>query len=257
MENQLLTPPKSSENKLPPHILAKDNIIKKIKDNINYIYIVLMIVANCLIALVTIEDGKITMHYPGTILGWVLWATQILLQTIIGVLILNGFRRQGIKIGHNSIKSVYDEYLTLTRKNTENKNPRSLKQYLTGHAAKDSIIKSCLYIILSIFMGSVVIGANWNALLSLVVNIIFAVGFGIKALLDSEEFVIKELVIWYRKEIDQLNKINEKEKKNENSKRKRIIRSTRPTKSGGIQQEEECRTRQETCNIEQSNKSTS
>lgn len=245
MENPLLTPPKSN-NQIEQRITSKENILKKIKENINYIYIVLMIVANCFISIVYIEDGKIAMRYPGTILGWILWATQILLQTTIGVLILNGFRRQGIKSGHTAIKNVYDDYLTLTRKNTENQNPRSLKQYLKGHATKDSIVKASMYVILSIFVGSVVIGANWNALLSLVINIIFAVGFGIKALLDAEEYVVKELVVWYRKQIDQINKIKEKENKKDGlSKRKRTVCSIGSAKSSGIQPQKELGTGQE------------
>ncbi len=256
MENQLPTQPKSNDINIPQRIINKDNIVKKIKDNMNYIYIVLMIIANCLIAIVRIEDGKITMHYPKTALGWILWATQIAIQTIIGVLILNGFRRQGIKIGHNSIKPIYDEYLSLTRKNTENQNPRSLKQYLGKHATRDSIMKATLYVILSMFVGSVVIGANWNALLSLMVNIIFAVGFGIKALLDAEEYVIKELVIWYRIQIDKIKKTNKKGENNDGKQKiQRSIGSTRHRKSSGVQQEKEPRTRQEPVNVEQSSKS--
>lgn len=254
MENQSPIQQKSNNQDIPQHILNKDNIIKKIKDNANYIYIVLMIIANCLIALVRIEDGKITMNYPKTLLGWILWATQIALQTIIGVLILNGFRRQGIKIGHNSIKSIYDEYLLLTRKNTENQNPRSLKQYLGKQATKDSIIKATLYVVLSIFVGSVVIGANWNALLSLTINIIFAVGFGIKALLDAEEYVIKELVIWYKIQIDKINKINYKGEKYRGKNVQRTISRVGLAESSRIQQEEKPRTRQESCDIEQSSK---
>lgn len=251
MEEQSLTQEKSSN--IPGHIITKDNVIKKIKDNLNYIYIVLMIIANCLISLIQIKDGSITMQYPTTLIGWILWGTQIALQTIIGVLILNGFRRQGIKIGHKSIKTIYDEYLLITKKNTENQNPRSLKQYMQGHATRDSIVKSSMYIILSIFIGSVVIGANWNALLSLTVNIIFAVGFGIKALLDAEEFVIKELVIWYKKEIDQINKIKNKKEQNDGLQRKRTVRRTRHAKTSRVQPKEKCCARQKTRNIKQPN----
>ncbi len=243
MENQSHIQEKSNNIQMPQHITNKENFFKKVKDNINYIYIVLMIIANCLISLVRIEDGQITVNYPETFIGLVLWATQIIIQTTIGVLIMNGFRRQGIKIGHISIESTYNDYLTLTRKNTNNQNPRSLKQYMKGHAAKDSAIKAFFYVVLSIFIGSVVISANWNALLSLVVNIIFAVGFGIQALLDAEEYVIKELVIWYRIQIDNTNKLNKKEIKENEPKRKRVVRSTRPIKSSGIQQKKEPGTR--------------
>lgn len=208
MENKLSTQEKSSDDKIQARINQKNIMLSKVKDNLNYIYIILMMLANCLLALVEIKGGTIGLRYPNTILGWVLWATQIALQTLIGVLILNGFRRQGIKIGHNSIKETYNDYMNCVKKNAKAKNPRSLKEYLRNHAVVDSLIKASIYVILSIFFGSVLIGANWNALISLIVNIILAIGFGIKALLDAEEFVVKELILWYQKEINK-----EKEKK--------------------------------------------
>lgn len=253
MESKLPIQEKSNEEELEAkirnRITQKENILFKIKDNLNYIYIVLMIIANCLLALVEIKDGEIGLHYPSTTIGWILWAVQILLQTLIGVMILNGFRRQGIKIGHKTINKTYNEYMDATKRNSKNKNPRSLREYLVKHATFDSIMKSLIYVILSIFFGSIIIGANWNALLSLIINIIFAVGFGIKSLLDSEEFVVKELVLWYQKEIDKIKNI-EKEKDTHDSKRTRIIGSTRHTKSSGIQQTQELGTRQAPCDNE-------
>lgn len=219
MENKSFTQQKSSEtdDKIQARISQKDNILIKVKDNLNYIYIVLMIVANCLLALVEIKGGEIGLRYPDTALGWILWATQIALQTLIGVLILNGFRRQGIKLGHNSIKTTYDEYMKCAKKNAKAKNPRSLKDYLRTHATIDSIKKASIYVVLSMFFGSVLISANWNALLALAGNIILAVSFGIKGLLDAEEYVVKELVLWYQKEIDQIRELEKEEKKEDDA----------------------------------------
>jgi hypothetical protein len=50
-------------------------------------------------------------------------------------------------------------------------------------------------------VNSVIIGANLNNLLSLVVNIIFAIAFGIKAMIEAEEFVTSELIMWYQLKI--------------------------------------------------------
>lgn len=246
MENQSHSQKKSSEDKITERIKKKDNFITTIKDNLNYIYIVLMILANIIISLVTIEDGSIGVHYPSNALGWVLWVLAIIFQTIIGVLILNAFRRQGIKLGHTSIKEVYNEYIKEVQKNAQQKEPRSLKQYMGKEATKDSIIKAFFYIILSLFFGSVVLGTNLNTLLSLIANIIFAIGFGIKALIDAEEFVIKELVIWYKKQIANLK--NKDKEKSDDRKRKRTMHGARYGEPSGVQQKEECSTGQPDCN---------
>lgn len=240
MENQLPIQPPSSDG-----LKVKNKVINTIKDNLNYIYIVLMIIVNILLGLLTIEDGQIGLNYPHTALGWVLWCISIFLQTLIGVLILNAFRRQGIKIGHETIKDTYENYKKACLKDKE-KTPRSLKEYLTREGVKDSLTKSLIYIVLSVFVGSVVIGANINNLLSLVINIIFAIGFGIKTMIDAEEFVVMELVLWYQLKIAEVtdHKKTEpaKENKIENNKRKlsRNHKSSKHRRASGVQQEKEC-----------------
>lgn len=188
------------ENKLPTQQTFNE-FVEKIKENLNYIYIVLMIVINVLLSTLKIENGYIGLNYPNSALGWALWALQIAIQTIVGVLILNAFRRQGISMGHKAIKTTYDKYLEITRKDVENK-PRSLKEYLRSEALKDSISKSLILIILSVFVGSVVIGYNLNNLLSLFTNIILSVCFGIKSMIDAENYVVTELIVWYQQKID-------------------------------------------------------
>lgn len=234
MENQSHTQPKSN------------NIVNKIKENLNYIYIVLMIIVNILLGLLTIEDGQIGLRYPSSALGWVLWAFQIIAQTIIGVLILNGFRRQGVKLGHEVIKDTYDKYLEITRKNKSLK-PRSLKEYMGKEAAKDGLSKAFILVLVSVFVGSVIIGANLNNILSLIINIILSIGFGIKALLDAENFVITELIVWYQLKTaevtDQTKEEPAKEKQNESKLQRPKQSKPRPTKSGGVQQKKECSTR--------------
>lgn len=240
MENQLPTQPQSSS-----HLDVRNKVVNTIRENLNYIYIVLMIIVNVLLGLLTIEDGKIGLNYPHSALGWVLWCISIFLQTLIDVLILNAFRRQGIKIGHETIKDTYNKYKEVCIKDRE-KNPRSLKEYLTREGVKDSLTKSLIYIILSVFVGSVVIGANLNNILSLIINIVFAIGFGIKTMVDAEEFVVMELVLWYQLKIAEVtdHKKTEpaKEKKIENNKRKLSRNHKGPKHRGtsGIQQEEKC-----------------
>lgn len=181
-----------------PYMEQKEKLTKALKDNLNYIYIFLMIIANCILSLLKIEDGAVGLRYPKDLLGWIMWATQIFLATFIGVMILNAFRRQGIKNGHNNIQGTYNKYLDAITNQNKEVNPRSLKQYLKVQALRDSLVKSLMFVILNIFIVSVVISANLNALLSLITNIIFAVSFGIKTMLDAEEYVVTELVIWYQ-----------------------------------------------------------
>lgn len=181
-----------------PYMEQKEKVTKALKDNLNYIYIFLMIIANCILSLLKIEDGAVGLRYPKDLLGWIMWATQIFLATFIGVMILNAFRRQGIKNGHNNIQGTYNKYLDAITNQNKEVNPRSLKQYLRVQALRDSLVKSLMFVILNIFIVSVVISANLNALLSLITNIIFAVSFGIKTMLDAEEYVVTELVIWYQ-----------------------------------------------------------
>lgn len=181
-----------------PYMEQKEKLTKALKDNLNYIYIFLMILANCILSLLKIEDGAVGLRYPKDLLGWIMWATQIFLATFIGVMILNAFRRQGIKNGHNNIQGTYNKYLDAITNQNKEVNPRSLKQYLRVQALRDSLVKSLMFVILNIFIVSVVISANLNALLSLITNIIFAVSFGIKTMLDAEEYVVTELVIWYQ-----------------------------------------------------------
>lgn len=189
----------------------RDKLFNQIKENLNYIYIVIMILANCLISLIRIdENGTIELKYPHNPAGWILWIAQILLITMVGVMILNAFRRQGIKLGHKSIKKTYDEYISLIAMQDKDMNPRSLREYMSTKALKDSIFKGSLLVVINVMAISASIYANLNGLFALVINVIFSVAFGIKELLEAEDYVITELVIWYRIKIKQLKSRKEK-----------------------------------------------
>ena len=207
-ENQLPTQ-ETLNNYKTKTMEKKEQIINTIKNNLNFIYIGLMIFANCLLALLKVEDGKIGVHYPSTFLGWVMFILQVVLTATVAVLILNGFRRQGIKTGHDAIKPVYDNYIKAITKPVAGHNPRSLKKYMQIQKTKDGLQKGATYVIINIFVMSVAIGANWNNLLTLIIDIVFAVGFGIKAMLDAEEYVVTELVIWYQLETKKANELSE------------------------------------------------
>lgn len=204
MENQSPTPEKLSD--IEKRISDKEKIKASIKDNLNYIYVALVLIANAVLSLLKVEDGSVGLNYPTDILGWSMWVIQIISVVVCGMLILTAFRRQGIKIGHKVISKIYNEYLELI---TIEKDftPRSKNQYMKQQFNKDLIVKVLFFIVVNVFVVSVIIDANWNNLLALFINIIFAVGFGLKALLDAEEFVVQELVIWYKKEIKRLKEI--------------------------------------------------
>lgn len=233
MAEQLPTP-KNSNN----FTEQKNKWINSIKDNLNYISIALMILTNILISLLRVENGSIGLNYPSTALGWVLWAGQITLSTFIGVMILNFFRRQGIRDGHKKISDTYSKYLDAITTNTKENKPRGLKEYLKKEATKDTISKALILISISLITGSLLISANWNNILSLAINIILAVGFGIKSMLEAEDYVCTELIVWYQQKIDSL-----KEEK-ENVKLHGDECELGFTKPSGVQQETELVSRQ-------------
>ena len=237
MENQSPTQEKSIDSQRREFI---DNTKKQVKENLNYIYIVLMIIANAILSLLQVNGGQIGINYPKNGLGWVLWVTQVLAVTFIGVLILNSFRRQGTKNGHAVIKDTYTKYLELISKQTKDINPRSLKQYLNERNLKDSLSKGTIFALLNLLALSVGISFNLNAFIGLVINVIVAVCFGIKAMLDAEDYVITELVIWYKLKIKEMEKENDI-KENENGNKK--LRP-RPSKSSRVQQTKESGTGQ-------------
>ena len=244
------------ENKSPtqetyktPHLEAKEKIGTAIKENLNYIYIVLMIIANCLLSLLRVEDGEVGINYPKSNLAWIMFVIQIFSTVVIGVMILNAFRRQGVRIGHKAIDEVYQRYLKAIARPDGNANPRSLKKYLRTQLTRDSLTKSLTFMVINVFVISVTINANINSLLSLIVNIIFAVSFGIKAMLDAEDYVLTELVIWYQIKIKELesSKVGEHDRHNERHTKLRL----RLAESGRIQQAKEHGTGQSDCNNEQ------
>ena len=234
MENQSPT-----QNLLTSRKNFTDNARKQIKENLNYIYILLMVIANALISLLRVNGGEIGINNPTTTLGWILWSTQILAVTFIGVMIMSSFRRQGIKNGHTSIKATYDEYLKLITKQKDT-NPRSLKEYMSQRALKDSIFKGTIFALINILVITIGISANFNSLIALIINILLATCFGIKAMLDAEDYVVTELVVWYKLKINSLEKEKENERTIQGDKQPR----SRSSKSSGIQQKKKCNTRQ-------------
>lgn len=229
------------ENKSPtqetyktPHLETKEKIGTAIKDNLNYIYIVLMIIANCLLSLLRVEDGEVGVNYPKSKLAWIMFIIQILSTVVIGVMILNAFRRQGVKIGHKAIEEVYQRYLKAIARPDGKANPRSLKKYLRTQSTRDSLTKSLTFMVINVFVISVTINANINSLLSLIINIIFAVSFGVKAMLDAEDYVLTELVIWYQIKIKELE--SSKVGENDGVKTGHTELKSRLTNASGIQQ---------------------
>lgn len=209
------------ESKLPTQeelidterIKARDKVFKQIKENLNFIYIALMIVANCIISLLRVEDGKIGLKYPRDGLGWALWITQVLVITFLGILVLNSFRRQGIKNGHKIISITYNKYLDAIACNKDEKEPRSLHQYMRYNTIRDTFTKGSALVLVNLLVISVGISANLNSLLALIVNIILSVCFGINAMLGAEEYVITELVVWYKMKIKELTTPRKERKK--------------------------------------------
>ena len=242
MENKLHIQPTSSD--VEQRIKKKEDIVKAIRENLNYIYVVLMIIANCILSVLRIEGGTVEITYPHTFWGWCLWFLQIFMTTFIGVMILNAFRRQGIKKGHQMIKTTYEKYLQCISHGEENSNPRSLKEYLRKQTTKDGLTKGTILVLLNLLVVSLAISFNTNSVLALITNIIFAVGFGIKTMLDAEEYVVTELIVWYNQKIENYEK--KKEIKDGKSKKRNKESRTGHSEPSGIQQAEELGARQYT-----------
>lgn len=231
MENQLPIQDKLIESKRSEE---KAKFYAGVKDNLNYIYIALMVVCNCIISLLKIEDGEIGIKYPSNGIGWVLWITQVLLITFLGVMILGTFRRQGVKNGHKneSVKETYEEYLKAIANMKKEVNPRSLKQYLKQQDVRDTFTKGSILIVVNLLVISAALSFNVNAILALVVNILLSVCFGIKAMLDAEDYVLTELIIWYKIKIKELTA--PKEKSNERKISRNRQSRTRSSEPGRV-----------------------
>lgn len=189
------------------------NKFDKLKENLNFISIALMIIVQCLLSLLTIENGEIAFKAPKTIIAWAFWIGQLLITVLIGVVILSLFRKEGIRRGHKTIKETYNEYLMTINAHAKERKPRSLKEYMAKEGIKDTASKIVVYVLITLITGSLLISPNWNNILSLVANIILAIGFGIKTMLSAENFVVEELCVWYKKRILEI----EEEKKNDKS----------------------------------------
>ena len=231
-EQQLLTPKKLNE--------TTNELKSKIKGNLNYIAIGLVIIVNILLSILQVKDNKLGISMPKTTLGWILFVGQIVLATCVGVMILFFFRRQGIRSGHKEIKEIYNAYLDIIRRHASTKRPRSLRQFMGRKATKDIVGKSFFFTATSIIVGRLIISANWNGILSLVINTIIAIAFGIMNMLDAESFVIEELSIWYSQQIEILLK-KEKEEKNAKYTSRDKQTTIRCSIANRIQQEKERR----------------
>lgn len=206
------------ENKLPTqerlnktYTEKRDEVVNKIRENINFIFIFLLIIGNFFLSILQVDGVDVKFNFPQNTLGWVFWSLLIIYQVVVAIAILNAFRRQGIKSGHRLIKTTHDQYLNLI---TEDKkqNPRSLKQYLKQTVAIDSTKKAITHTFLGVIAGTLLIAFDLNGLLGLIMNIIFAVSFGLKAMIESEEYVLEELNIWYKMKIRELQEENKNER---------------------------------------------
>ena len=215
----------------------------KLKENLNFISIALMVLVQILLSLLTIEDGELSFKAPATLVAWLFWVGQLLITVIIGVVILSFFRREGVRRGHKAIKETYDEYLMAINAHAKERKPRSLKEYMTKEGLKDTASKIVIYILVTLITGSLLISPNWNNIISLVANIILAIGFGIKTMLSAENFVTEELCVWYKKKT-----LEYKEKETQKHDRQMQGRECGVgyAITSGIQPQEECSTGQPT-----------
>lgn len=185
-----------------------------IKDKLNYIVIVVFCLINILLSMFSFSGGFSLRPFPTTAIQWVFYILSILLPPTIGLLIVNQFRHQGIKEGLKEIDDVYKKYLSLLPKK-ENIKPRSMKTYLRQVTTKDAIRRYIIAIVLSVFLVNVAVSADINGLVAVIANIVLFISFGIMAMMQAEEYVTSELVIWYKIEINKLEERAENPTKQE------------------------------------------
>jgi hypothetical protein len=182
-----------------------------IKDKLNYIAIVLLIIVNIIFSLFNVTSDASLKELPDTAFAWVFWVLTILLPPTVGVFILQAFRNEGIKEGEKNIKETKNRYLELTIIDKKN-NQLSKNAYITKRMAKDIISKYSIAIIISLIITETIISVNINSLVNIIVNIILFIIFGILEMIKSEDYVSNELILWYKKEISRLEKIIEENK---------------------------------------------
>ena len=199
---------KDVEKKLPIQESSNEIDLKIFfQKNINAIAVVILCLANICFSVFTITgEGIVLRELPYTVIGWLLWVIFILLPPTIGIIVMETLRSDGIKKGHQDIKVIHDEYLNLLH-NNETFVPRSLKTYISQNLKKNIIQKYIIAIITSFLLVQGAIAMNLNNLLSVFVNTIMFVAFGLIELNKARLYVNEELSVWYKIEI---KKIKEK-----------------------------------------------
>jgi len=174
-----------------------------IKQRLNFIVVAILCIINIVISLFSFAGDAVLRPMPATFWGWLLWFVGVLIPPTIGLMVIMVLRNQGIRDGHKQIKDTHDEYTKLLHKEKEFK-PRSMKEYQTQNLRKDLVWRYTIALVLSFFMVSIIISADLNALISMLINTVLFLGWGLFQMLEAERYVTDELVVWYRCEIDRI-----------------------------------------------------
>lgn len=168
-----------------------------IKENRQYIAVTLILLANLILGVFNFNAGLI---FPEGWSAWVLYLLSLLLTPILLILCVQMFRNKGLENGHKEIKEIYQQFLAL-QKRKEFK-PRSKAQYLKSELGRDIATKYSVALVASIIVIDAVVNFSWSTLLGIILNLFLAIFFGIFAQIKAELFVIEELSLWYKIEIE-------------------------------------------------------
>jgi len=174
-----------------------------IKQRLNFIIVAILCIINLVMSLFSFAGDTVLREMPHTFWGWILWFVGVLIPPTIGLMILFTLRNQGYRDGHKSIKETHEKYIKLLHKEKQFK-PRSWKEYKKQYAKYDFTVRYLMAIVLSIFMVSMIITADLNGLITMLINTVLFLAWGLFQMIETERYVTEELVVWYQAEIDRI-----------------------------------------------------
>lgn len=181
------------------------------KNYVNVIVIVGLLLLNVLISLMYIEDGEIilTDFSNYTWIDWVLWTMLVIIPAVITTVARTVFQREGIRQAKLEYPEVIKQHRDLLIPDEKVK-IRSEKEYLTEYARKYSLKIMGTALIVSFVTTNLLVGIDTNGILRLLINLIVSVSIGYMAFGAGYHYGLEELRIWYTLDIKRLEELNRK-----------------------------------------------
>lgn len=130
--------------------------------------------------------------------------TFAVINAIVGIIICNFLRIQGVQFGKMENKEIVEKYYNT---NTKDKKPHSMVYFWIKHIALDFLIKGLSVIILTTGLIYIVIvgSKDYNMLLLALVNLIMFICFGFLALNSAYEYFNNSFIPYMNEKIKEQN----------------------------------------------------